>query len=117
MDNFEPAADWTNNDRRSKVERVHGYLGIMYGFFTALMGLGLLLVSKNNVNYWEAGTYFIVLLALTLAHFRTRTGIEDRKGWAIGASAIVLLLPLIAFPIGTIIAVFAYYNLLNMDDE
>lgn len=115
MNNFEPQTTWTNDDARSKVERAHAIVAILYGIPAAFLCLGLLVsIGKFDAEFFWLLSFLLLLLALIFAHLKTKSAIENKRNWAIVVSAILMLLPLCAFPIGTIIAIYAYINIVKL---
>ncbi len=125
MSNFSTESTWENNEARCKLENAHGYIGVTYGIVAVLAGLGFVLsLFKQGANFEAlfrasmADLGGLAILALLIfAHFKTRNALEDRKSWAISVSAVLMVPALFAFPIGTAIAIYAYINLLKINDR
>lgn len=94
------SSSWDSEGPKSKVVNTHYHVGYFYGFLSAISALGFVLSLDKGVSYQHLA-FLLVVIALTIGHFKVSDAAEHDKSW-VPAASVVLALPLLfGFPIGT----------------
>jgi hypothetical protein len=103
------ASSWESTGPKSKIVDSHQHIGYYYGFVAALFALAFLVTFTSERSYPVLGAA-IVCAALALVHFKVSDAAENDKPWVAGASSLLSLPLLVAFPIGTFFGVKLLIN-------
>lgn len=107
------ASSWESTGPKSKIVDSHHHIGYYYGFVGALCALSFL-VTLNSARSYPVLAAAIVFGVLAFVHFKVSDAAENDKPWVAGASSLLALPLLIAFPIGTFFGVKLLINTVNL---
>lgn len=93
-----------------KVFRVHRALSWLYGFILCLLLIGFVYVLKEGESVGPILMAFIFFGFFFSVHHFISKGAKNKRGWARGGSAVIAVLMLFGFPLGTAIGIYLLIN-------
>lgn len=93
-----------------KVFRVHRALSWLYGVMICVVILFVVLMRSDGVGVGELIAPVLIIGIFFLLHHFVAKGAKEKKDWAKIASAIIGIIMLVGFPIGTLIGIYLLIN-------
>lgn len=107
MQGYHERREWTGTPKHLKAMGVHRILAIFYGAITALMAA----IFYSSSGGWSGATEILVFLGgIATVHALVALGAARANPLAQGTSALVGILMLFGFPIGTVIGIYLLRN-------